>query len=88
MYLSKKKQEIVKDPKVFLPEDFGGWQALNIGTSIAIVDGVPLDPNGIVVGVDFSDLHPEVKWGDPITISFTGAGTNRVLFTRLKYTKI
>lgn len=87
-YLAKKKVEIITENTVLPAEDFGAWQALNTGTTIATVDGVPLDPNGSVVALDFSHLHPSVVWGDPIRIDFTGSGTNAVVLTRIRYSEI
>lgn len=87
MYLAKTKTETVDKNTSIEASDFGGWQALNVGTTIAIVNGTPLDPNGATVGVDFTNLHPSVIWSEPIRITFKGTGTNSVILTRIKYTK-
>lgn len=86
MYLAKTKTEIIVDNTVLQAEEFGGWQALNTGTTIATVNGVPLDPNGTTVGLDFTHLQPDVIWSEPIRITFSGVGTNSVVITRIKYT--
>lgn len=87
MYLVKTKVETISQNTVLQPEDFGGWQAVNLGTTVATVAGVPLDPNGPVIGQDFTRLEPNAIWSEPIRITFTGAGTNKVVITRLKYTE-
>ena len=88
MYIAKKKVETITKNTILQAEDFGGWQAFNTGTTTAIVDEVPISPGGSIVGLSFTDLHPEVIWGDPISITFSGSGINSVVITRLKYSKL
>lgn len=87
MYIAKTKTEKITSNKILPAEDFGGWQAVNEGTSKVYVSGTLLDPNGAIISVDFTNLHPEVIWGEPIKIIFEGAGTNNLTITRIKYTK-
>lgn len=87
MYIAKTKTETITENKILQAEDFGGWQAVNIGTTKCVVSGTLLDPNGAIVAVDFTHLAPDVIWAEPITIQFDGAGVNKVIVTRIKYTK-
>lgn len=87
MYIAKTKTETITENKILQAEDFGGWSAINLGTTTAVINGTPYDPAGSVVGEDHTDLRPEVIWGEPIRITFTGAGTNLVVVKRIKYTK-
>ncbi len=68
-------------------EDFGGWQAVNVGDTPAVINGVTTTPDGAVVGVDYTNLHPSVIWDEQIKILFsTPVGDNpKVVVTRLKY---
>lgn len=90
-YLAKHKYEQIMDNTTIQPEDFGGWSAINTGDVAATVNGVLLDPAGSVVGIDFTNLAPDIIWGDDITIKFdansTGT-TKRITLTRIKYTEI
>lgn len=65
-----------------MPEGFGGWFALNIGTGNVKVDGFVLQPN---MSVDFSHLPWYVTWNSPITVEVETGGKLRI--TRLKYSK-
>lgn len=87
MYICKRKTEVITQNTKIEASDFGGWQCANLGTTVCTVDGYPLDPNGVLFGLDFTKLHPDVIWSEPIHITFTGAGTNKLVLTRLKYTK-
>lgn len=90
-YLAKTKTRVVTDNTIITPEDFGGWSALNTGDTIAYVNDVPLDPNGPVVGLDFTVITPDVIWGEDITVRFDAVnpGVNpRVVLTFIKYTSI
>ena len=87
MYIAKTKTETITSNKILPAEDFGGWQAVNVGTTKVYVSGTLLDPNGAIVAVDFTHLNPDVIWGEPIKITFDGAGTNKLIITRIKYTK-
>ena len=87
MYSLKSKSETIDHNTSLQAEGFGGWECVNIGTSTAVVNGFPLDPNGTIMGRSFTDLHPEVIWDEPIRITFEGAVTNKLYITRFKYTK-
>lgn len=87
MYTVKTKVEVIDSNRVLLADEFGGWDCINEGTTVAIVNNVRLDPSGTLAGRSFTDLHPEVLWDEPITVKFEGAGVNRLVVTRLKYTK-
>ena len=88
-YSVKRKYEQITSNTSVSAADFGGWQAVNIGDTPCTVDGVQLDPNGAVIGLDFTNLPPNVMWEDNINIRFVEPiGTNpRVVLTRLKYTR-
>lgn len=66
-----------------MPEGFGGWIALNIGTSKVKVDGFVLQPN---MAVDLSHLPWYVTWDSPIPVEVETGGVLRI--TRLKYNVI
>ena len=63
-----------------MPDGFGGWIALNIGTGNVKVDGFVLQPN---MAVDLSHLPWSVTWNSPIPIEVESGGVLRI--TRLKY---
>lgn len=82
----KTKVETITKNTILQADDFGGWQAVNVGDTAAIVNGVTIKANGAVVGVDYTTLRPDVIWDEPINIYFTETGTNPcVIVTRLKY---
>jgi len=87
-YLVKTKTETITQNTVLQPEGFGGWQCVNTGTSTCTVNGFPLLPGAQVIGLDFTDEHPNVKWGEPIRIVFSGGGTNSLIIQRKKYSEI
>lgn len=90
-YLAKTKYELITQNTLVPAEDFGGWSILNYGETVCVVNGVPLDPNGAAVGIDYTSLHPDVIWSDNISIKFIDTGTggsNAVILTRIKYTKV
>lgn len=66
-----------------MPDGFGGWIALNIGTGNVKVDGFLLRPN---MAVDLSHLPWYVTWNSPIPIEVESGGVLRI--TRLKYNVI
>lgn len=66
-----------------MPEGFGGWIALNIGTGKVKVDGFVLQPNMVV---DLSHLPWYVTWDSPIPVEVETGGVLRI--TRLKYNVI
>ena len=86
-YIAKTKVETINKDTVLQPEDFGGWDCVNEGDTVCVVNGVELDPYGTIVARSFTDMHPKALWGEPIRITFKGAGTNRLIVTRLKYTE-
>lgn len=88
-YLSKSKYQVITENTTIPPEDFGGWQVINTGDTIATVNGVKLDPNGATVGLSFTDLPPEVIWSEDIKIVFeTLVTVKQVVLTRIKYTPV
>lgn len=82
-----KTEQISQDINIS-PADFGGWQVVNTGDTACTVNGVLLDPAGSVIGIDFTNLPPNVIWEESISIRFVAPyGANkRVVLTRLKYT--
>lgn len=89
-YSVKSKPEVITQDTVLSPSDYGGWQAANIGDTAVTINGVLLDPAGALAGVDYTQLPPNVRWEDAITIRFSRPlGSNpRVVVTRLKYNEI
>ena len=85
-YKVKSKVETITTNTILQSEDFGGWQAVNAGNCTAVVNGVELSTDGIVVGLDFTNLPPDVIWDEPIRIVFQNDGDDKKLIvTRLKY---
>lgn len=86
-YSVKSRNEIITADTVLSPADYGGWQVVNIGDTAVTVNSVLLDPAGALAGVDYTQLPPNVRWDDAITIRFSRPlGRNpRVVVTRLKY---
>ena len=66
-----------------MPDGFGGWIALNIGTGNVKVDGFVLQPNAML---DLSHLPWYVTWNSPIPIEVGTGGVLRI--TRLKYNAV
>ena len=88
-YKVKTKVETITTNTILQSEDFGGWQAVNVGDTPVNVNGVILKPDGKVIGLDYTTLHPNVVWDEPIRIVFfADGGTNpMVIVTRLKYSE-
>lgn len=75
------RSQTIRENTTLMPEGFGGWIALNIGTGNVEVDGFVLRPN---MAVDLSHLPYYVTWNSPIPIVCQEGGILRI--TRLKYT--
>lgn len=86
-YKVKTKVETITTNTILQSEDFGGWQAVNVGDTPVNVNGVTLQPDGQVIGLDYTTLQPNVVWDEPIRIVFwEGSGSRpMVIVTRLKY---
>lgn len=86
-YKVKSKVETITTNTILQSEDFGGWQAVNVGDTIANVNGITLEPDGKIIGLDYTTLQPNVIWDEPIRIVFLeGSGSHpMVVVTRLKY---
>lgn len=63
-----------------MPEGYGGWLAMNIGTGNVEVDGFVLEPGQML---DFSHLGSGVVWNSPIPVVCQTGGVVRI--TRLIY---
>lgn len=82
MFRVKSIAQTIRENTTLLPEGLGGWIAQNIGTGNVEVDGFVLEPGE---KLDFSHLHPTVKWESAIVVICQTNGILRI--TRLKYTK-
>lgn len=74
------RSQTITQNTTLMPEGFGGWIALNIGTGNVKIDGFLLRPN---MAVDLSHLPWYVTWDSPLPIEVEPNGILRV--TRLKY---
>lgn len=82
MYKLNTNTQLVTESTTIMPSKFGGWLAVNTGTTgTATVDGYPLAPGD---GLDFTHIHPDVIWNAPIKIVIS-AGSN-IRLTRFVYT--
>lgn len=89
-YLAKTQYLTITDNVSLPPEDFGGWSIVNTGDVIATVNGVELDPAGAIIGIDYTNLPPNIIWSESINIRFDAntTGTNpKLILTRIKYTE-
>lgn len=88
-YLVKNQYLTITKNTTFPPEKYGGWSLVNTGDVALTVNGVLLDPAGPVIGVDYTNLPPNVRWSDNISIRFIGTGSNpQAVLTRLEYTEV
>lgn len=77
------RSQTILENTTLMPEGYGGWFAMNIGTSNVKVDGFLLLPN---MTIDFSHLPWFAAWNTPIPIEVETGGMLRI--TRLKYNVI
>lgn len=83
MYKVTTKIQDIRHNTTILPDNAGGWLALNTGADFAVVNGYPLAPGQ---GLDFTKLPPDVIWNSEITIELSDSAMVRL--TRLYYTKV
>lgn len=80
--LLAKSQDILTNTTI-MPQNYGGWLAVNTGTATAIVDGYELAPGE---GLDFTAIPADVVWQSPIQVVLqTGA---KVRMTRFLYSEL
>lgn len=77
------RSQTIRENTTLMPEGYGGWFAMNIGTGNVKVDGFLLLPN---MTIDFSHLPWFAVWNTPIPIEVETGGMLRI--TRLKYNVI
>lgn len=88
-YLVKTQYINITENTTLPPENYGGWSLVNTGDVPLTVNGVTLDPAGSVIGVDYTDLPPNVIWSDNISIRFLSDGGNKqATLTRLQYSYV
>ena len=88
-YLVKAQYLTITENKTIPPEDYGGWSLVNTGDVPVMVNGILLDPAGSVIGIDYTNLPPDVIWSSNISIRFIGNGTKpQCTLTRFQYSKI
>lgn len=80
--LNAKSQDILANTTL-MPQNFGGWIAVNTGTATAIVDGYELAPGE---GLDFTNIPAEVVWNTPIQIVLASGAKVRI--TRFLYSEV
>lgn len=87
MYKVLSKTQRVTSNGTITPEGYGGWSAVNLGDTPAEINGVRTTSDGALIGVDYTQLSPDVEWNEPIRIVFAEpVGSNPlVVVTRLKY---
>lgn len=84
----KTRIDTITTNTILSSEDYGGWQAVNVGDTPAVINGVLTSPDSAVVGVDYTQLAPSVIWDEQIRILFdktAGGSAPKVVVTRLKY---
>ena len=74
------KVQTITANTTLMPEGFGGWIAMNIGSADVKVDGFVLAQGD---KLDLSHLGSEVVWNVPIQIEVATGGALRIM--RLKY---
>lgn len=84
MYRAVSKEVDYSVSTSVVPDGFGGWMAVNVGTAACEVNGFPLQPGE---GLDFTNLHPEVLWNSPIKIVISNVG-GKIRMSQIKYNKI
>ena len=60
---------------------YGSWLAVNIGTAVAYVYGIPLQPGEGLSSKDICNLNPGDTWEEPIDIEVTTGAAIRLLRT-------
>lgn len=80
--VTEKSQDIATNTIIRPDGKSGGWFALNTGSNIAKVNGIPLSPGE---GLDKTNLDKEVVWNSEIKIILeTGA---RIQLLQYQYTQ-
>lgn len=80
-YSVKTKLQVYRENVTITTNDFGGWLVVNTGTGTIQVNKITLQPSE---GLDFTHLHPTVRWSSPIQIVITEPGGEATL-TQLIY---
>ena len=77
IYRIKQRAETIVENTRLNDVTFGGWKAVNIGTGVVEVFGVPLQPGE---GLDYMNcMRPGDLWQEPIDIAVQPGGALRLL---------
>ena len=74
-YETKQRSETIVESTKRNDTRYSSWKAINIGTGIVIVDGVPLEPGE---GIEHK-LEPAQTWNEPISIEVQAGGKLQLL---------
>lgn len=72
---TKQRSETISKNSKLNDTRYSSWKAINTGTGIVIVDGVPLDPGE---GIEHK-LEPTQTWNEPISIEVQAGGKLQLL---------
>lgn len=81
-YTVKTRTDVVTENKTLTSNQYGGWLAVNSGSNVVTVNGIELLPGE---GLDFTKLHPDVIWDEPIRIVTGNVDGNKVTVIRMVY---
>lgn len=87
-YRVAEKNTLITENVTIMPEDFSGWQAINVGVAsggndaAATINGLTIYPGD---KVDYLHIDPNVIWSTPIVITITTGAVIRL--TRLLYSQ-
>lgn len=74
---TKQRSETIVNNTKLNDTRYSSWKAINIGTGVVTVDGVPLNPNE---GIEHK-LEPTQTWKEPINIEIQAGGKLQLLRT-------
>lgn len=74
-YKVKEVVMLYTENDTIIPDGFGGWEAVNVGTADATVLGYPLAPGE---GITRKDLPPYVKYDSQIAITVNPGAAIRI----------
>ena len=72
---TKQRSETIVESTKRNDTRYSSWKAINIGTGIVTVDGVPLEPGE---GIEHK-LEPQQTWTEPISIEVQAGGKLQLL---------
>ena len=80
-YAIKQRAETITENTRLNENKYGGWLAVNTGTTICKVYGIELQPGEGLSSQSICQLRPGDRWEEPIDIEVIAPGSIRMLRT-------